>query len=140
MDLSSWISFWATWSPSRVALRLEGAEVSYAELDSCVAARASELLSGGVSDGERVAYLGPNRPELLELLFACSRIGAIFVPLNARMPPKELRAFTSQSEPRLLFAVRSRNAGGGVAKTRRRRPLVRPPGGVGRPYFFAASK
>lgn len=104
MDLSSWISFWATWSPSRVALRFEGADVSYAELESRIAARAGELLSAGVSVGERVAYLGPNRPELLELLFACSRIGAIFVPLNARMPPNELQVFTRQSEPRLLFA------------------------------------
>jgi acyl-CoA synthetase (AMP-forming)/AMP-acid ligase II len=48
-----------------------------------------------VSEGERLAYLGLNRPELLELFFACSRVGAIFVPLNARMPPKELRVFVN---------------------------------------------
>ena len=104
MDLSQWISFWADWSPSRTALRFEGADVSYAEFDARIGAWAYELLASGVSEGERIAYLGPNRPELLELLFACSRVGAIFVPLNARMPAKELRVFVNQAEPRLLFS------------------------------------
>jgi fatty-acyl-CoA synthase len=104
LELSRWISFWARWSPSRAALRFEGADVSYAEFDARIGAWAYELLGSGASEGDRLAYLGPNRPELLELLFACSRVGATFVPLNARMPPKELRVFLEQAEPRLLFS------------------------------------
>ena len=38
-------------------------------------------LSGvGVSAGDRVATLAPNRAELIELLFGISRLGAIQVP------------------------------------------------------------
>jgi acyl-CoA synthetase (AMP-forming)/AMP-acid ligase II len=66
----------------------ESADVSYAEFDVRIGAWAYELLASDVSEGERLAYLGLNRPELLELFFACSRVRAIFVPLNARMPPR----------------------------------------------------
>ena len=47
---------------------------------------------------------GPNCPELLQLLFACERLGAIFVPLNVRMPAAELQVFVKATRPRLLVA------------------------------------
>ena len=39
----------------------------------------------GVGRGDRVAYLGPNDPALLETLFATAALGAVFVPLNWRL-------------------------------------------------------
>ena len=55
-------------------------------------------------EGDRVAYLGQNAPELLDLLFACSRIGAILVPLSARMPAPELEVVLANTEPTALLA------------------------------------
>jgi acyl-CoA synthetase (AMP-forming)/AMP-acid ligase II len=66
-----------------------------------------ERRSRGVGAGDRVAFLGPNCPELIEMLYACVRLGAIFVPLNARMPAAELRVFVKQSRPSLLVAEQS---------------------------------
>ena len=37
-------------------------------------------------------------------MFACARLGAIFVPLNVRMPPAELRVFVEATQPRLQVA------------------------------------
>ncbi len=107
MNISCWISHWANWAPDRAALRFEGRSTTYAELERRVAGLAGFLAKSGLTPGDRVAYLGPNCPELLETLFAAARIGAIFAPLNARMPPPELRVFVEQSEPRLLVAEES---------------------------------
>jgi fatty-acyl-CoA synthase len=103
-DISGWIASWAGWTPNETALRFEGRQVSYAELEHHVGSVAAWLRAGGVSTGDRVAYLGPNCPELLELLLACARLGAIFVPLNNRMPPAELRVLVEATRPRLLVA------------------------------------
>jgi fatty-acyl-CoA synthase len=104
VEISGWIAHWATWTPDKTALRFEGRATSYAELEREVALTAVRLRARGVLPGDRVGYLGPNCPELLQLLFACARLGAIFVPLNARMPPAELRVFVAHTRPRLLIA------------------------------------
>jgi fatty-acyl-CoA synthase len=104
MDISSWIARWGSWTPGKTALRFEGRHVSYAELDQAVELVAAWLRAGGVCNGDRIVYLGPNCPELLQLLFACARLGAIFVPLNVRMPAAELQVFVKATRPRLLVA------------------------------------
>jgi fatty-acyl-CoA synthase len=99
MEISRWIAHWAQWAPAKDAIRFEGAHITYRELEDRIAALAGFLSRSGTSRGARVAYLGPNCPELVETLFACARLGAIFVPLNARMPPAELQAFLGQCTP-----------------------------------------
>jgi fatty-acyl-CoA synthase len=81
-----------------------GARITYRELEDRIAALAGFLRRSGTTRGDRVAYVGPNCPELVETLFACARLGAIFVPLNARIPEAELRVFVDQSTPRTFFA------------------------------------
>jgi fatty-acyl-CoA synthase len=44
---------------------------------------------------------------VVQALFACARLGAVFVPLNARMPAAELAVFTSQARPTVLLAEES---------------------------------
>jgi fatty-acyl-CoA synthase len=104
MDISGWIRHWGNWIPDKTALRFEGRSLSYGELEQAVESVARWLRANGVSSGDRVAYLGPSCPELLELLFASARLGAIFVPLNNRMPSAELRVLVEATRPRLLVA------------------------------------
>jgi fatty-acyl-CoA synthase len=104
VNISGWIARWGGWTPGKTALRFEGRSLSYAELDQDVGSVAAWLLAHAVCPGDRVCYLGPNCPELLELLFACARVGAIFVPLNVRMPPAELQVFVEAIRPQLLVA------------------------------------
>lgn len=104
MDLSAHLAHRARWTPGKAALRFEDWILSYADLERAVSAATPWLLSQGVRAGDRVAFLRPNCPELIEVLYSCARLGAIFVPLNARMPAAELRVFAEQSRPRLLVA------------------------------------
>jgi fatty-acyl-CoA synthase len=90
MNISGWIKKWATAAPGKIAIRFDGQEISYSEFDKKIDDSARMLSEGlGAGPGTCVAYLGQNDPQILFLLFACARLGAIFVPLNWRLAPKE---------------------------------------------------
>lgn len=90
MTIADWISHHADWDGAKVAVRFEGAEITYAAFDARIR-RLAAMLKGelGVRAGDRVAHLGLNSPELLDLLFACARLGAMLVPLNWRLAAPE---------------------------------------------------
>ena len=104
-DISSWVTDRAIEAPQKAAIRFEGQETTYAELENRIA-QISGCFTGllNIRPGDRVSFLGQNCPEILELLFACARVGAIFVPLNARMTTEQLRFFLQNAKPRCLFA------------------------------------
>ena len=104
-EISSWIAGWAQRSPARLAIRFAEQAISYGALEQRVARLAGALAGrAGIGAGDRVAYLGENAPELLDLLFACARLGAILVPLSARMPAPELAVVLANTEPAALLA------------------------------------
>ena len=104
-EISSWIAEWARRTPDAVAIRFEDQAITYAALEQRVARLAGALGGrGAVAEGDRVAYLGHNAPELLDLLFACARLGAILVPLSARMPAPELEVVLANTTPTTLVA------------------------------------
>jgi fatty-acyl-CoA synthase len=76
--------------PSATALIQGSRRVSYAELARSTDALAATLAGLGVEKGDRVAYLGPNDIATFETLFAATRLGAIFVALNARLAGPEI--------------------------------------------------
>jgi fatty-acyl-CoA synthase len=89
MDPSNWIAANAGRVPQQAAIRFDGRDTSYAELAVAIDRLAAALAACGVGRGGCVAYLGLNRPEELALLFACARLGAIFMPLNWRLAAPE---------------------------------------------------
>ena len=112
-DIPNLVAKRAELAPGAVALEeaATGRTRSYAELDARAAAAAAMMAGRGVEAGDRVAILCRNRIEFFELLFACARLGAVFVPLNWRMPPGELDGLIADCAPALLFH------GGGDAET-----------------------
>ena len=104
MNISGWISRRADWSPAKVAVRFEGREITYPELDAEIR-RLAAMLDGalGVKSGDRVAHLGLNGPDLLALLFACARLGAVLVPLNWRLAPPEHLYILQNCTPKALL-------------------------------------
>jgi len=93
-------------TPDRPALRelRSGRSRSYAELNRRADAAAA-VLSGrfGVGPSDRVAVLSRNNLEQVELLIACARLGAILVPLNWRLAPRELAGVMVDADPSVLF-------------------------------------
>jgi fatty-acyl-CoA synthase len=56
-----------------------------------------------VKKGDRVAWLGYNNPDMLVLLFALARLGAILVPLNWRLAAAEHKAILADCTPKWIF-------------------------------------
>ncbi|MDE0256653.1 MAG: AMP-binding protein, partial [Rhodospirillaceae bacterium] len=89
-DISGWIAQRAGWAPDDTAIRFEGSGISYAALEERIGRTAGALAGDlDIGEGGRVAHLGVNAPEMIDLLFACARLGAIFVPLNGRLTVEE---------------------------------------------------
>lgn len=103
MDLCEWIKDHARLTPDKVAIRFPARDVSYADLDALVRRFASALTGSGVQRGGCVAYLGLNSPEMLAILFACARLGALFMPLNWRLAGPEHRQMLADCPPTVLF-------------------------------------
>jgi fatty-acyl-CoA synthase len=126
--IGSWPARRARKTPHRIALIHEDRTVTYAELHDRVHRLAGVLRARGVRRGDRVAFLGPNHPAFLETLFAAGVLGAVFVPLNGRLTPPELRYQLDDCGAVLLVAVRAPLAG----------ELGEPEGPRGRPAVLAA--
>ncbi|MCX7167365.1 MAG: long-chain fatty acid--CoA ligase [Rhodocyclales bacterium] len=103
MNLADWISDNAGRVPDKTAIRFSGRDVSYAELANLIDRLAATLAASGVQRGNCVAYLGCNSPEMLALLFACARLGALFMPLNWRLAGAEHLQMLQDCPPALLF-------------------------------------
>ena len=100
--LGSWIHRRRVKSRGKVAIISQGAELTYDDFDRNINALAHSLMNAGISKGDRVAYLGENHPAFLEVFFATTQIGAIFVPLNTRLAAPELHYALEDSGSRIL--------------------------------------
>jgi fatty-acyl-CoA synthase len=60
-----------------------------------------------VNRGDRVALWLGNRGALLEALFAAARLGAIVLPVNARLTPEEVAFQLDDASPRVLLVERA---------------------------------
>ncbi len=105
MDLSDWIDRHAAFAPGKIALVCAGREWAYADLAREIGQTAAALAACRVGRGDRVAYLGYNSVEQLCLLFACARLGALFVPLSWRLAPPEHHAMLTDCRPRVLVVA-----------------------------------
>jgi fatty-acyl-CoA synthase len=91
--------------PERPAVIGEDATWTYRELEARSAALARGLVAAGVRSGEHVALLMPNGPELITLLFAIARAGAVAVPINVLLRARELEYVLRQSDSVGLVAA-----------------------------------
>jgi fatty-acyl-CoA synthase len=104
MNIANWIENWAVATPDKLALRFEDEAISYFEFNQRIKSNARMLKHAlGVRPGDRVAYLGQNHPQVLILVFACARLGAIFMPLNWRLAPQEHLHMLKDSSAGTLF-------------------------------------
>ncbi|MEE2995980.1 MAG: long-chain-fatty-acid--CoA ligase [Pseudomonadota bacterium] len=104
MNISHWIERWAAFQPDKTAIRFEDDDISYARLSARIRNAASMLRDDmSIGRNDRIAFLGLNSPDMLVLMFACARIGAVLVPLNWRLAPPEYLYILNNSGAKLLF-------------------------------------
>ncbi len=123
MNLSRIVAHWAQFRPDGVAVHFAGADITWAALWRRVDAATLRLASLGLNKGDRVAYLGYNHPEILALLFACARLGAVLVPLNFRLAPAEHEEILAHAEASMLVVEPDFYESAGAI--RQRLPLMR---------------
>jgi acyl-CoA synthetase (AMP-forming)/AMP-acid ligase II len=86
--------------PGRTALARDGRLLTFRELNTRVEGIAGTLTSHGFGVGDRLALLLPNGPDYIELVYACSMLGVIAVPLNTRLSTKEIDRVLEDARPR----------------------------------------
>ncbi len=101
MNLSRIMERWAAHFPDQVALHFHGADYTYGRLWERIEHVSSSLQ---VRQGERIAWLGYNHPDMLVLLFAAARRGAILVPLNWRLTAAEHQRILADCTPKWIFS------------------------------------
>jgi len=87
-----------------------GAALTHRDLDRRTNALADALRQRGVRQGDRVATLTLNSPQMMEILFATAKVGAIGVPINFRLSAPEVRYVLQNSGASILFASSSLSA------------------------------
>lgn len=76
--------------PNKPAVMYRDQTYTYAQLYDRVNRLAGALQRAGVHKGDRVAFLVPNLPSMLEGHYGPLRLGAILVSLNVRLSPGEI--------------------------------------------------
>lgn len=109
MYIGDWLERGQRYWPEALAVvdvaRGEQGRFTYRALNS----RANRLAAflrdvAGVRRGDRVGLLAMNGVEVLDALFACGKLGAVFVPFNWRSHPRELVELVLQTAPRVMIA------------------------------------
>lgn len=82
-----------------------GASWSWADLNAAVEDIEQNLTGAGVSTGDRVMVIAENCAVAVAVVFACSRIGAAVVPINARQTAAEIDRVIAHAGPAAIFAT-----------------------------------
>jgi len=93
----------ARYYPERPALRVGEELLSFRELQERIRRLAAALNRRGFGVGDRLALLLPNGPEYIELVYACSWLGVIVVPINTRLSTVEIDHVLADALPHGLI-------------------------------------
>lgn len=91
--------------PDAVMYKRNGAweRLSHAEVERRTAGFAASLLELGIGRGDRVAVLSENRPEWLIGDYAVLGIGAVYVPIYATLPAKQIAFILADCETKAIL-------------------------------------
>ena len=96
----------ATVFPDRTAVVHGDRHLTYRELEERSRRLASALLERGLEKGDRVAFLAPNIPALLEAHFGVPGAGGVLVAINTRLSGPDVEYIVEHSGSRILFVDR----------------------------------
>ena len=98
----------ASWCSDRPAIVLGERTIhTWATLAEAVSRRSAGLRTSlGVAPGQRVVLFAANCPEYIELLFSIWHAGAVAVPVNSKLHPREAAELAESSGARICFAGR----------------------------------
>src|SRR5271155_750229 len=89
--------------PARTAVVCNEHRYTYAQFADRARHLAGALRQAGVKPGDRVAFLSTNCHRLLEAYYGVLEAGAVLLPLNIRLAPRELAYILNDASAKVLF-------------------------------------
>ena len=93
----------ATVYPNKPAVIYGKTVYTYSQFATRVNSLAGALFDSGVRQGDRVAFLAPNTPSMLEGHYGPLKIGAILVAINIRLSAREIAYILNHSGAKTLI-------------------------------------
>lgn len=90
--------------PDKIAIIHRDQRYTYREFGERVNRLASALRASGLQKGDRVAFLCPNIPQMLEAHFGVLLAGGVLVSINTRLSAGEIEYILNHSGSRFLFS------------------------------------
>lgn len=102
--IGDWLAHHARSRPGHTAVidLATGRRFTYGEWYPRVARLAGALRARGVGPGDRVMVLARNSTDVYETMFACWRLGAVFMPVNWRLSVSEVAEIVDDAAPSLV--------------------------------------
>jgi len=104
VNLSSFIRFHAARSPERIAVVFLDQRITYAELSRRLERTAGYFAAQGIGPDDVVAVMMKNSAAFLEIAFAASHLGAVFLPINFRLAADEVEYIAANAGAKLVLA------------------------------------
>src|ERR671933_293170 len=89
--------------PEKTAVVYGERRYTYAEFEERVNRLASRLRESDLQKGDRVAFLCPNSPPMLEAHFAVPAAGNVLVAINTRLGKDEVKYIVEHSNSKMVF-------------------------------------
>ena len=100
--------------PGRVAIRLDGFTLTYAQLHEAAGRMSALLAAHGVHPGDRVGIMLPNVPAFPIAFYGALAADAVVVPMNPLLKSREVAYYLGDSGARVVLAWQA--AAGEAAK------------------------
>ncbi|WP_134765662.1 AMP-binding protein [Nocardioides sp. 1609] len=104
VTLGEFLPLSAARHPDRTCFALaDGRRFTFAETNARVNRLVDALRSEGFGRGDRVAVLALDSHRYMEVVLACMKLGAVYVPLNYRLQRDEVDTLLARAAPVALF-------------------------------------
>jgi long-chain acyl-CoA synthetase len=103
MNLAQYLENSARNYPDKIALRFEGQQVTFQELDIACNRLAHGLSDLGLAPGDRCVVMMPNSINQITVYYALAKTGTIVVPVNFLYRMHELEHIITDSKPKAFI-------------------------------------
>ena len=105
--LGQWVEHWAEVTPDKeyIVYSDRNLRFTWKQINERINDMAKGLISIGVEKGTHVGIWAANVPDWLTLLYACAKIGAVYVTVNTNYKQHELEYLCSNSDMHTLCIV-----------------------------------
>jgi long-chain acyl-CoA synthetase len=103
VSLANVLEHYASLQPDRLAVVCGDTRLTYGQLDAAANQLAHGLASLGIGPGDHVALSCPNLPYFPLAYFGILKVGAVVVPLNVLLKPREIAYHLRDSESKAVL-------------------------------------